>query len=74
MAEQPFESRIAMRKFLLESIDDITNLLKTVDNPNRFEILVLLMNESKNFKDLLEATKLQNSALGNHLNILLNRD
>ncbi|MHA2224510.1 MAG: effector binding domain-containing protein [Candidatus Hodarchaeales archaeon] len=71
MAEQPFESRKAMRKFLLESVDDITNLLKSIDNPNRFEILVLLMNESKNFKDLLEATQLKKSALGNHLNILI---
>ncbi len=43
MTEQPFESRAAKKKFLLESIDDITNLLKTIDNPNRFEILVLLM-------------------------------
>jgi len=71
MAEQPFESRTAMRKFLLESIDDITSLLKTIDNPNRFEIMVLLMNESKNFADLLEETQLQKSALGNHLNILI---
>ncbi|MHA2175882.1 MAG: effector binding domain-containing protein [Candidatus Hodarchaeales archaeon] len=71
MAEQPFESRTAMRKFLLESVADITSLLKTIDNPNRFEILVLLMNESKNFKDLLEETQLQKSALGNHLNILI---
>lgn len=71
MTEQPFESRTAKKKFLLESIDDITNLLKTIDNPNRFEILVLLMYETKSFKDLLEKTKLQKSALSNHLNILI---
>lgn len=74
MDEQSFESRMAMQEFLSESIDDIMNIIKTLDHPMRFKILIALIDDSKNFSELLEVTKLQRSALGNHLSILTNKN
>ena len=68
--KQLFESRKAMEEFLIASIDEVMDIIKTLDHPVRFKILINLIDESKNFQELLEVTKLQSSALGNHLNIL----
>ncbi len=58
--------------FARESIDGLIKWMKALDNPKRFEILILLLNETKTFQKLMEETNLQKSALGNHLNILQN--
>lgn len=70
MVEPPFDSRVSMVQFLLESLDEIMILLKTIDHPQRMRILTLMIDKPMMFKDLMEGTGLQKSALGNHLNIL----
>lgn len=70
MTEQPFDSRGNMEQFVLESLDEIITLLKTIDHPQRLRILAFVIDTPKTFKELLEQTGLQKSALGNHLNIL----
>lgn len=74
MDKQPFESTKAMKRFLRESIVDITDQLKIVDQSKRFEILTHLLEESKSFNELMKITGLQKSALGNHLNILTEKN
>jgi DNA-binding transcriptional ArsR family regulator len=41
MAKQPFESEEAMKAFILETVDEISELLKTLQHPKRLEILAL---------------------------------
>ena len=74
MTEQPFESRQALERFVLESLDDIIALFKALDHPQRLKILALMLNNEKSFIKLQEATSLQKSALGNHLAILIERN
>ena len=74
MTEQPFESRIALERFVLESLEEIVTLLKVVDHPQRLKILTLMLNKEMSFNTLQEATSLQKSALGNHLTTLIERN
>ncbi len=67
MADQPFESEEAMKKFILEIVDEISELLKTLQHPKRLEILALMLKEEIAFGTLLNKTGLPKSALGNHL-------
>lgn len=59
------------REFLLDSIEEIVPILKAIGNPNRFKILILLLNGPSNFQMLLDETNLKKSALANHLNTLI---
>ena len=70
MTDPPFDSRGNMEQFVLESLDEIITLLKTIDHPQRLRILALMTDKPQTFKELMEQTRLQKSALGNHLNIL----
>ena len=74
MTEQPFESRIALERFVLESLEDMVSLLKVLDHPQRLKILTLMLNKECSFNSLQEGTSLQKSALGNHLAILIERN
>ena len=74
MDKPPFESRKAMERFVLESLDDITSLLRAIDRPQRMRILAFMISESKTFQELTELTGLQKSALGNHLSLLQDRN
>lgn len=58
------------QEFLLDSSNEIVSILKTIAHPNRFKILVLLLEGSSTFQILLEETDLKKSALANHLNDL----
>ena len=55
------------QKTLLQSFGEITDILKAISHPNRFKILILLLDGSKTFQTLLDKTKLKKSALANHL-------
>lgn len=74
MTDPPFDSRASMEQFVLESLDEIIILLKSIDHPQRMRILALMIDKPKTFKDLMGNTGLQKSALGNHLNILNNKN
>ncbi|MFX0184994.1 MAG: GyrI-like domain-containing protein [Candidatus Hodarchaeota archaeon] len=74
MAKQPFESEEAMKAFILETMDEISELLKTLQHPKRLEILALMLKEEKEFGTLLTNTRLPKSALGNHLGELLDKN
>lgn len=70
MTDPPFDSRGNMQQFVLESLDEIITLLKTIDHPQRLRILALMMDTPMTFKELMEKCCIQKSALGNHINIL----
>lgn len=74
MIDPPFDSRVSMEQFVLESLDEIITLLKTIDHPQRMRILALMIDKPIMFKDLIEKTGLQKSALGNHLQILSSKN
>jgi DNA gyrase inhibitor GyrI/DNA-binding transcriptional ArsR family regulator len=74
MGDPPFESRIAMQQFVLESLDEMVALLKAMEHPQRLQILTLMITEPKTFAQLQERTGLQKSALGNHVNILITKN
>ena len=74
MSKPPFESRKAMERFVLESLDDIVSLLRVLDHPQRMRILAAMLSESKTFQELTEFTGLQKSALGNHLSVLQDKN
>lgn len=74
MADQPFESEEAMKAFILEAVDEISELFKTLQHPKRLEILTFMLKEEKEFGTLMEQTGLPKSALGNHLTGLLEKN
>ncbi len=70
MVDPPFESKRAMRSFILESVEGINALLQALNHPKRIEVLAVLLDEPKEFKALVEATGFAKSALSNHLSVL----
>ncbi|MFX0086382.1 MAG: GyrI-like domain-containing protein [Candidatus Hodarchaeota archaeon] len=74
MTDQPFQSEESMKKFILETVDEISELLKTLQHPKRLEILALMLKEEIAFGTLLNKTGLAKSALGNHLTELHEKD
>ncbi len=54
------------------SFDEILMLLKAISNSKRLTILISLLTGQKSFADLKEYTKLQKTALSNHLTRLIN--
>ena len=67
-----FGSTPKLKTFLEKSSDDIIELLRILDHPKRFEILVSLINgDKKTFSELIEELNIQKSALANHLKILV---
>ena len=64
-----------IKNFLLNSGEAINDLLRVIDNPKRFEILVhLLDTKEHSFSNLMEETSLQKSALSNHLATLSDKN
>ncbi|MHA2273263.1 MAG: ArsR family transcriptional regulator, partial [Candidatus Hodarchaeales archaeon] len=75
MVNPPFESKQAMKSFILESVEEITALLRAISHPKRFLLLGLLLDEPQSdLNTLVEKTGLQKSALGNHLGILIEKN
>ncbi len=74
MTNQPFESEETMKAFIVETANEISELLKTLQHPKRLEILALMLKEEKEFGTLMTQTKLPKSALGNHLTELLEKN
>ncbi|MHA2497626.1 MAG: ArsR family transcriptional regulator [Candidatus Hodarchaeales archaeon] len=75
MVNPPFESKQAMKSFILESAEEITALLRAISHPKRFLLLGLLLDEPQSdLNTLVEKTGLQKSALGNHLGILIEKN
>ena len=69
-----FVSTLKLKMFLEKSSDDIIELLRILDHPKRFEILVFLLEgHVSSFSDLLKEFELQKSALANHLSILVDK-
>lgn len=60
------------REFLLDSMEEIVTILKAIGNPNRFKILIVLLDGPSNFQMLLNETNLKKSTLANHLSQLIN--
>ncbi|GAH09217.1 unnamed protein product [marine sediment metagenome] len=54
------------------SFDEILTILKAISNNKRLIILIALLTGRKSFADLKEDTKLQKTALSNHLAKLIN--
>jgi DNA gyrase inhibitor GyrI/DNA-binding transcriptional ArsR family regulator len=78
MAMQPkresFDSRIELQKFMKKSIDGILELLKTLDHPARLEMMISMIGrETNSFKELLEISELQKSAVAYHLSVLVDK-
>ena len=70
-----FGSKMKIKNFLLNSGEAINDLLRVIDNPKRFEILVhLLDTKEHSFSNLMEETSLQKSALSNHLATLSDKN
>ncbi|MFX1534906.1 MAG: effector binding domain-containing protein [Promethearchaeota archaeon] len=74
MVEPPFESKTAMKLFILESVEGINELIQALNHPKRIEILALLLDKTMSFKTLLEHTDFQKSALSNHLSVLVDKN
>ncbi|MHA1543170.1 MAG: winged helix-turn-helix domain-containing protein, partial [Candidatus Hodarchaeales archaeon] len=69
-----FDSKNNLREFMIKSIDGIIDLLKTLDHPKRLEMLISMIGvESTTFKELLEISDLQKSALAHHLSVLVEK-
>ncbi len=78
MAMQPkkesFDSKKELQKFMIKSIDGILDLLKTLDHPKRLEMMISMIGgDTTTFKELLELTELQKSAVAHHLSVLVDK-
>jgi DNA-binding transcriptional ArsR family regulator len=71
MVEQPFKTKTALKEFVVESAEDITDLLKAITHPKRLQILALMSEKSCTLNDLLQRLDLQKSALANYLSALV---
>ncbi|MHA1991387.1 MAG: effector binding domain-containing protein [Candidatus Hodarchaeales archaeon] len=72
--KNPFGTKMRLQKFLESSSDDIIELLRCLDHPKRFELVIHMLNgKPETFGELLEETDLQKSALANHLSILCDK-
>lgn len=62
---------IELIKSLEESFEDILKIFKAMGNKKRLKILTALLTGKKTFNYLKKETKLQKTALSNHLTILI---
>ena len=60
-----------VQKVLLDSLKEISDVLKTVSQVKRLKILALLIDNPKEFSLLLSKTKISKTALANHLSTLV---
>ncbi len=62
-----------LKETLLESAEDISDLIKTAAHRHRLQILALLTDGPREFASLLDAMKLSKTALANHLTHMMKR-
>ena len=60
MVEQPFKDKAALKQFVLDSAEDIADLLKSITHPKRLQIPALMSERSCSLNDLLMKLDLQN--------------
>lgn len=63
----------ALESYLISSLADLTNILKAVSQPSRLQILIHSLTTPRSFKDLLEFTTIQKTALNVHINQLIDQ-
>ncbi len=73
MSDQPLNSKYDLKLFVLESLQELAELHKALDNPIRLEILARLLVEEKEFKNLQDEMNIPKTTLANHLNRLLEK-
>ena len=61
----------SMRKMLIRSREDIVFILGSLANKRRLQLLTSLLQETRTFKELQEATGLGKTALAHHLRLLV---
>ena len=60
-----------IQRLLLDSLSEISDVLKTVSQEKRLQILALMIDGSKKFSFLLSKTGISKTALANHLSTLV---
>jgi DNA-binding transcriptional ArsR family regulator len=60
-----------IQKLLLDSLSEISDVLKTVSQVKRLQILALMIDSPKKFSFLLSKTDISKTALANHLSTLV---
>ncbi|MCE7738920.1 MAG: effector binding domain-containing protein [Candidatus Heimdallarchaeota archaeon] len=71
MGNMPFHNKESIQLFILESLEEISNLHKALDHPIRLEILARLLTEPMEFSDLQEKLRIAKTSLANHLTTLV---
>lgn len=61
------ELNLSLKIELIANYEQILPTIKAIANEKRFLILILILDGPKSFQYLLDATKLQKTALSNHL-------
>lgn len=57
-----------------ESFEDLLSILKAMGNVKRLKVLTTLLSGEKSFQTLMSETKLQKTALSNHLSLLFKKN
>jgi len=71
MGNMPFYDKESIQLFILESLEEISNLHKALDHPTRLEILARLLTEPMEFSELQEKLRIAKTSLANHLTTLV---
>ncbi|MHA1446183.1 MAG: effector binding domain-containing protein [Candidatus Heimdallarchaeaceae archaeon] len=71
MGNKPFYNKESIQLFILESLEEISNLHKALDHPTRLEILARLLTEPMEFSNLQEKLRIAKTSLANHLTTLV---
>ncbi|MCG3258344.1 MAG: helix-turn-helix domain-containing protein [Candidatus Heimdallarchaeota archaeon] len=71
MGNMPFHNKESIQLFILESLEEMSNLHKALDHPTRLEILARLLTEHMEFSDLQEKLRIAKTSLANHLTTLV---
>lgn len=58
---------INLRESLQRSFNELMQVLKALGTPNRLKILIILLEESKTFQELIDSVEIKRTALSNHL-------
>jgi len=62
-----------LKEILLESPENVSDLIKGVAHVHRLQVLVLLTDGAQEFSSLLDAVKVSKTALANHLTHMMNK-
>ena len=58
-------------EIILDSLKEITSVLKTMGSPNRLQILAYLVDAPRNFAFMLNRLKIKRTTLNHHLDLLM---